>query len=102
MVRLTYLSIASVLLTTWVSCQAPRPSCGRWEKKDGIESYRIQTSELRGAFVASDSTRQVKGSGHGLRGLVFLPTDKDLHPADDMLDQLSRRRLDGILNLFRV
>jgi len=101
--HLIYLSIAiALLITAAASCQISRPNYGQWEKKDGLEAYRIQTSKLRGAFVAGDHTHAIKGCRHGLRGLVFLPTGRDLHPADGMLDQLSRRRVDGFLNLFRV
>ena len=98
--QLTYLSIASILLTTWVSCQVSGPSYGQWEKKGGLEAYRIHTSKLRGAFVAGDQTQAVKGSGHGLKGLVFLPTGKDLHPEEGTLGQVSRSV--GIFNLYRV
>jgi hypothetical protein len=78
------------------------PNYGQWEVKDGLEAYRIQTSKLHGAFVAGDQTHAIKGCRHGLRGLVFLPTGRDLHPTDGMLEQTSRRRVDGLLNLFRV
>jgi hypothetical protein len=100
MVReVTCLSIGLLLLA---SCQVSRPSYGQWEKKDGLEAFRIETSSLRGDFVAADHTHAVKGCRHGFRGLVFLPTGRDLHPVEGMLDQTSRRRVDGILNLFRV
>ena len=98
--QLTHASIAIVLFTTWVSGQDSGSNYGRWEKTAGLEAYQFHTSKLRGTIVASDSTNKVQGAGHGLRGLVFLPTGKDLHPADKAPNK--GRRRDGIFNLYRV
>ena len=98
--QLTYPSIVLLLITTWVSSQTSRSNYTQWENNDGLEAYQFHTTKLRGAFVADDGTMKVKGSGHGLRGQVFLPTGKDLHRVDK--EPCKGHRRAGISNLHHI
>ncbi|MHC4996605.1 MAG: DUF6797 domain-containing protein, partial [Planctomycetota bacterium] len=55
---------------------------------------------MSGTFVAREQRAEFKGSGHGLRELIFKPTGRDLHPAEGNIAYYRWHR--GLLNLYRV
>lgn len=83
-------------LTTFLSAET------KWEKsEDGVQQLLIDTEKLRGAFVARDERDLKKGfARHGLRGLVFKPTNADVHAPEGAVG--AKRRHQGHLNLYRV
>lgn len=73
---------------------------GKWVVADDHETMAFKTSKLKGVFVGREQRAEFKGSGHGLRELVYGPTGRDLHPAAG--DVASHRRHRGSMNLYRV